>query len=275
MQPLRRILIFSKDRAMQLLALLESLKLQCLDFEESVVTILYKTTAPQHQNQYVEIQKMFPSINFRRDKELSTDFLNVVINSQYIMFLVDDSIFVREFRFSDVITALDKNLDCVGFSLRLGKNISYSYPHNQNQDKISFSELDNEMLKFDWTQYTYDFGYPMEISSSIYCSYDILELAMGVKFSSVNNIESVLDAKKTLLKKDKPMLMCFSVSHAFANPINITSGLVGNRVGSNVEYSLNSLADEFDAGYKVDVSSFKDFTPIGCHQEVSLPWIER
>ena len=88
MQPLRKILIFSKDRAMQLLALLESLESQCLDFEESIVTILYRTTSTQHQKQYIQIQKMFPSISFRREICLGMHLQNLATTDLSILQLL-------------------------------------------------------------------------------------------------------------------------------------------------------------------------------------------
>jgi len=247
-----------------------------MDFEENIIVVLYKTTSKQHLNQYIQIQRMFPCVSFRSEREVSADFLNVVMNSEFIMFLCDDTIFVRKFRFLDMITTLKENLDCIGFSLRLGRNISYCYPYATTyKETPNFVELTNELLKFDWTHQIYDFGYPMELSSSIYRSSDILELSGGVKYSSLHNVESSLDNRKIQMIEDKPMLLCFSVSHAFSNPINLTSGISGNRVGSDTRYSVNSLADKFDEGWKIDVVALEDFTSIACHQEVPLSFIER
>ena len=32
---------------------------------------------------------------------------------------------------------------------------------------------------------------------------------------------------------------------------------------------------KFEKGYKIDISPFLNFVPIGCHQEVDILWVER
>jgi hypothetical protein len=275
MQSSLRILIPSKDRAMQLLALLESLESQCTDFNESDVVVLYKTSTRQHYNQYIEVKRMFPGVLFRMENNIASDFIDIVENSKYALLLCDDTLFVRDFELLKIVQLLEKHSDCIGFSLRLGKNVLYSYPHNCAQDKVVFTELGGDILKFNWTLYKCDFGYPMELSSSFYRSADILQLAEGVDLHTLHHIESSLWNSSKQTGQWKPNLLCFTTSHAFSNPMNLTSIHSANRFSKREEFSVSKLAELFDKGFKIDILPFDNIVPISCHQEFAYSWIER
>lgn len=275
MQTEIKSLIFSKNRAIQLLALLESMQKHCLDFKEEDIQILFKVTTDQHRKQYENIHSLYPGIVFCEEQHIAEDVLRIIRQPNHILFLCDDSIFVRSFWISDVIKLLEENPDCIGFSLRLGRNITYSYPHDRKQDTISFEEVKEKILKLNWTQYTCDFGYPMEISSSLYRSSDLLMLSKGADFHTLHHVESSLNCRKEQLKRQRPNLLCFETSRAFSNPMNLTSSYSQNRVSKNEEFSLQRMADKFDEGYKIDISIFDNFTPSSCHQEVPFSWIGR
>jgi len=270
-----RLLIFSKDRASQLLALLESLKSMCLEFETLDIVVLMKTSTDQHKKQYEELEAKFSDIYFYEETVLSLDINILIMKSSYIVFFVDDSICVLPFSVNTVIDKLEKHSNVIGFSLRLGENITYSYPHSCNQKCPSCIEIDEDIRQIDWTESECDFRYPMEVSSSIYRTSDVQGLLYGANKSSVQHIENSLWLKCVSLKGSKPNLMFFSASRAFANPMNITHNNNGNRYSDIKGYSAKEMADKFDAGFKIDVKSFEGFVPISCHQEVPFSWVSR
>jgi len=92
-----RLLIFSKDRAVQLLALLESLEIMCAKFETLDTVVLVKTTAKKYKKQYEELEKRFSKVYFYEETALFPDISILLLKPSHVLFLVDDSICVRPF----------------------------------------------------------------------------------------------------------------------------------------------------------------------------------
>ncbi len=186
------------------------------------------------------------------------------------MFLVDDALFVRDFEISDLIDELDKNPDALGFSLRLGRNTTHCYTRNVEQRLPAFSTSSNGALKFKWTEGDLDFGYPLEVSSSLYRLGEIFALANLVPFSNPNEMEGNIAAHAKNLTNKQPFLFCPNRSLAFCNPVNVVQTISANRAGEVVSHSSSQLAKLFDEGYRIKVEAYSNFIPISCHQEVAL-----
>ena len=272
-----KCLIFSKDRAAQLLLLLESLTLYCDDWKLFPITVLYKVTTERDKEQYEIVQTTYPSVNFKLEQDLRTDFYDVLKGTEYILFFTDDSIATQSFSVEGCCDLLHEKNDALGFSLRLGTNIFYCYPYRCVQKVPRLTKLENDVLEFDWSRAEYDFAYPLEVSSSIFRTSDILASldSCHCNFSTVNHIESFMAVRIHMFIKDKPNLLCYDTSRAFANPLNIVTSAVGNRFSTKSRYEASCLSDSFEKGYKIDISPFLNFVPIGCHQEVDILWVER
>ena len=116
-------IIFSKDRAMQLEATLLSLKHHCEDFGLMDLTVLYNTSTTLHEHSYKLLQSSLNQtlkINWVRESEFQSDLLRLLRGHEYVLFLVDDNLFVHHFSIASVCEKLSKMQDALGFSLRLG-----------------------------------------------------------------------------------------------------------------------------------------------------------
>jgi tetratricopeptide (TPR) repeat protein/cellulose synthase/poly-beta-1,6-N-acetylglucosamine synthase-like glycosyltransferase/serine acetyltransferase len=266
-------ILFSKDRAMQLDCTLRSFLQHCRDSEKTEIKVLYTTSGDRHESQYRELKAAYPSVEFFRERDFKIDLLSCSICSAYLLFLVDDNIFVKDFSLCDAIDGLEKNDDAIGFSLRLGNNTDYCYMLKQSQKIPGFRNLARGVSRFEWTEAECDFGYPMEVSSSIYRTCDILALLQQLDYRNPNTLELALDANKHLFRTTKNYLLCFDLSVAFCNPINMVQNMWKNRAGQNLQYSAESLALMFDDGYRIDSKSYSGFTPGSCHQEVELHFV--
>jgi len=223
-----------------------------------------------HQRQYEQLQKRFGSVRFQSEDNFKAQVLNALSQFDYVLFLVDDNIFIRNFSLVNVTSALRSNNDAIGFSLRLGINTNYCYPKDVSQKLPEFELAGNNVLKYDWTKAEYDFGYPLEICSSVYRTADILPILKAQKYNSPNTLEGMMACNAYLYKQDKSKLLCCESSVAFTNPINIVQKVTSNRAGDNDKYSSEKLAEMFESGSKIDVKRFSGFVPASCHQEVSL-----
>lgn len=296
-------IVFSRDRAMQLDAMLRSLIRHCTDFQEAPFYLIYRTSSPQHARQYSLLKKqfeLFPNIYFVAEENFRNDLIRCamapidretmnkglgrlfvlgykagILNSYkkkdlFILFLVDDSIFVSDYSLASIIHSLLENPKALGFSLRLGLNTTHCYTTDMTQMLSDYRYQNDEIIEYDWLLAEGDFGYPLEISSSVYRSRDILNLISRLNFDNPNTLESLLASYSNRLSDLLPSMLCYERSVTFCNPINKVQNVFDNRAGSCTDYSSQSLADLFDDGYRINIDVFSTFIPSACHEEVDL-----
>ncbi len=267
------VMIFSRNRAFQLDATLRSFLLHCHDAELTKVRVLFTTTDALHTSQYEKMNLEYnkhPFIRFVCEQDFRSDVLTMVARFDHVFFLVDDTIFVREFSIQKTVDAFSRQPDALACSFRLGRNTTYSYMSNAEQSLPSFTQENFELLKYSWSDAQHDFGYPLELSSSIYRVSDIYEVIAQLPFSNPNTLEGQLAEKKENFIKTQPFLLCYEQSVAFSNPLNLVQTAWENRVGQNPQYTSQRLAEKFAQGYRVNVESFSNFLPQAVHQEVAL-----
>ena len=222
---------------------------------------------------YQLILRLHPSFNKMLDlggwliKQNQTLF-----RDNQILFLVDDNLFIRDFSLTEAVQTLRQQPKALGFSLRLGRNTNFSYMANAPQNLPEFETVssDGKILKFRWESGEYDFGYPLEVSSSIYRLKELLPLVLGIRFINPSLLEGHLALRANQFQEPFPELLCYKESVTFCNPINLVQNVSANRAGSSVSLSTQTLARLFDEGYSVDVEKYIGFTPNSCHQEVEL-----
>lgn len=258
---------------MQLDATLRSFLLHCQDAGDSQIRVLYATSgkAP-HPEQYRRLEEEFanyPFLRFVRENDFRSDCIALPAAFDYVCFLVDDNLFVRDFSLAQCLRDLEANPQALGYSLRLGRNTTYCYPFNRHQRPPTFRPSESSALIFRWTDGDLDFGYPLELSSSIYRTRDVLPFLTGLAFSNPNHLEVAMDEHKDHYRDQRPLLLCAPESITFCAPMNkVQSICPNNRVSSFQEYTADRLAQLFDQGYRINVDSYAGFRPNACHQEV-------
>lgn len=268
----RRItgIVFSKDRAMQLDAVLRSLWLHCRDIGSADVKVLYTTSDAAHEYQYMRLMEMHPKAEFIREHDFKQQLLSSIADYPFVFFVVDDCIFVKPFFLKDVVSAVDEHQDVLGFSFRLGRNTTYCYSRDRSQQLPVFQELKNGFVKFHWASGEYNFGYPLEVSSSMYRTKDLFTLLAESPFQNPNTLESQLAHQAWKYAGSHGYAICNAVSLAFCNPVNIVQLVYKNRRGTNNGYSIHELFRLFQEGYRIHVEQYSGFVPGSCHQEVEL-----
>jgi hypothetical protein len=304
------ILIFSRDRAMQLDATLRSFFLHCTDSMTTDIVVLFRATESLHQEQYGQLQEEYTGrVQFVTESDFRIQVLDTLISGtemksqqylyriakrlgryfgsfftqfaakveshRYVLFLVDDNIFIRNFSIADIEQFLMKCPTVIGFSLRLGENTTYCYSLDMDQPLPIFQTIDRDVYTFRWTEATADFGYPLELSSSIYRINELLPLLLGLPFRNPNTLESEMAARAHSFAKSYPKLLCFRKSVTFCVPVNRVQDVMKNRVGQDMQFSNEGLAELFAIGSRIDVQALAGFTPNACHQEVELTFEHR
>lgn len=261
-------LLFSKDRAMQLDATIRSLTIHCQELGDIDWKVIFVASSAKDELQYKELAHTYVTMEFIKQIDFASQVLNSIAGYEYVLFVVDDNIFVRTFSLQHIIDSLHNNPDALGFSLRLGTNTQYCYPLRRGQELPVFTSIDHGFLKFDWTSAQHDFAYPLEVSSSIFRVRDIQSLLQD-HFTNPNTLEDYLDKHKVALSHKK-FLLCSQYSSTFSSPINRVQNTFTNRTSENFYYSLDHLREMFARGHRIHVNAYRGFLPNACHQEVEL-----
>jgi hypothetical protein len=211
----------------------------------------------------------FPQVNFVAETNFKNDLLALVHESDIswgsippymVVFMTDDTICTVDFSMKEVLSALAENEDCLGFSLRLGLNCNTCFPYNCKQDVPHYEKVKNNVLKFNWQTSQYDFGYPLELSSSAYRIQDILEILEDCKYGSPNYLESCM---ANAYIENKPNLLMFKKSVAFSCPLNIVQSSHRNR---NANYNPDTFRLIYEKGGRIDIGQFDNYQNHGAHE---------
>lgn len=264
--------VFSKDRPLQLDATLASLFRHCSDPDRMRVEVLYTTSSAHGEGLYRRLRLEYPGVAFLRERRFRQDLLTLVARTRFVAFIVDDALFVRGFSVEAITEELGPDDPAIGFSLRLGTNTTYCYPLDAAQNLPDFTSRRPGILAYRWPDASHDFGYPLELSSSVYRTADIEPLLRRLKFGNPNTLEAAMAATASTFAAKRPMLLCFERSAAFCIPANMVQSAIPNRAAANPDETPDALATAFERGDRIDVARYDDFPNNAAHQEVPL-WI--
>lgn len=267
-------IIFSKDRALQLYALLESIHLRSNINDK--IYIIYKTTNSKHEKSYenliYEIKKNFSlEIEWVKEKKLFKESLLLVlrdVKTKKIFFLTDDDVFINYFDKNDYKKFTDKNYI---FSLRLSSNISYSYNLQKKIKVPSLKKLNyKNYFKFKWFETDGEWSYPWSVNGHIFSLSDILTLTSLSDYSAPNSYESALQAFNFYGRKK--IGICPKKSFLINLPVNITQSEIKNK---SANMHLNDYLKAWKQKKKLDIQSLKNYNPCSVHEEHLLRFIDR
>jgi len=287
--------IFSKDRPLQLHATLASFALHASDAATVPIQVLCRASNEAYAHGYSLVAEELAEhlqINWIKESDFKADLLAVVqappsfsrrqrlwnrltlrkppLRTDHLLFLVDDNLFIHPFRLREIADALRAQPDAIGFSLRVGKNTTSCYSM-QCEQPLPVFETAAPGLRFQWSHQVGDFGYPLEVSSSVYRTADLIRLLHTLPYNNPNRLEQGLSAASVFFARRLPTLLCFEQSVAFCAPVNKVQSILDNRSGTQEEYSSEALNALFLEGYRVDVEALSNFVPCAAHVEIELP----
>jgi hypothetical protein len=295
-----QLVLFSKDRPLQLHATLASFRLHCAEARSTSIAVLYCASSPEFARGYQQLQQEFGDLHglaWVEEFAFKQDLLSLLRDSppapsrygrllspllsreggprhRYLFFLVDDTLFLRPFSLSRIAAALDEHPAALAFSLRLGRNTTTCYSKSCGQRLPDFRPAGDRQLVFRWVGEEGDFGYPLEVSSSVYRTADVIGLLSLLPYANPNRLEQRLAAVRMLFALRRKDLLCFDRSVAFCAPLNKVQSVLSNRSGEVDGYSSQSLHRLFEQGIRVDVDALSGFEPHSAHQEIELPFTE-
>lgn len=268
--PIVSVLVFSKDRALQLEAMLRTFYQCCADAELADVNVIYAASTEAHALQYATVADVLSRARFRPERNFHEDTIRFARRTPYLLLAVDDAVFVRRFCLQDGVRALAEHPELIGFSYRLGRNITAHYPTGTIQETPDFASLEAGLLQVDWTRSAQYFAYPLEVSSSLFRTADIIPLLEQQPYDHPNTLESMLNGCKHAYVVARPALAFYETSAAFCIPLNVVQDRFDNRHAAQQDWSAEALAARFAKGERLFPNGLQGLVPDSCHQEVPV-----
>jgi len=182
------VMIFSKDRAMQLECLLRSFYKHNGRLSADL-TVLYRESA-NFSNSYDDLRSSFPEVKFEKEANFRGQVLGWLARHVFapVMFLVDDCVFVDEIPISigSVI-----NWRTIVYP-RLGANIDFSLNEQKAIIPPSFTTTSG-WLSFEFTKGKAEYSYPWSLDGNVYPGYLIFLLSIIGCSGNPNRFEARLN----------------------------------------------------------------------------------
>ena len=249
------VLIFSRDRACQLDALLRSIEENGPKYKS--VSVLLKATEPKHLRAYQQVVLASKGVKpFHVETDFHKQVKEWLHGTDRPSFLVDDQIFYRK-----------ADLDPVpGVVYQYGLNCVRSHPMGCEQRAHVLNQEDG-WFGWSWKDSTGDFAYPLSIGGNVYDKQELLE-ALPDSFDSPTSLEAGMACYAAWWSRETltaPLHSCL-----VSLPHNRVTVQATNPISGVPEWSADALCDAFLDGLRIDYAAM-DFSGVdAAHAEVPL-----
>ena len=259
------IIIFSKNRTLQLRSLLLSLK-HYSGVDEKNITVLYKADSGIGYESLINEFKCA----FVKQGNFLEDVTNIVTGSgaEYLGFMVDDLIFYGSFSWDVIEELMDSRKDIESFTLRLGKNIK------RGKDP-EFKDAGNGIVTWDTARDQGKYwNYFWEVSSSVYRKELVMKYISRCRpekerfpnpfeahyytcmpTTRCDGIVRLVNSIRFALCRKSGRVACFEKSKCFTQGVNLVADIVAER---QEFHSVEELHKKMLDGYIADYLSLKD-----------------
>ena len=278
-------IVFSKDRAMQLRLLLESLELNFPQLEGT--DVLYDCSDDSFLEGYKKLQSEYPSVKFFKQSEnFYEDIQNILFESKdYICFFTDDDLVYQKIPKSIENLPYIFKVPVSCFSLRIGYNtvlrecdgeIFQDNLPPQGEIRYLFDDI------IAWNRTLIPVGgywsYPLSVDGHIFRKSEISsfldEIICWNKSSCCNKISNTPNSFESILQRfyfeTPPLMVSFTDSVVVNSPNNRVQNDFENAAGEKFSLSQNYLNQKYLDGYVIDIKNI-NLSNIKCpHQELDL-----
>ena len=269
---LLNVIIFSKDRAMQLDLLLQSILLN-FNVEDYKLNILYKASNDEYNRGYNMIRDLYPQFTYKKEESFKEDLLSLFNESKYTIFLTDDDIIYQSFKLNnDELHNIFMLTNANCFSLRLGLNTVDCYTQ-QRLNKLNKYNTHNFYYDIDLIEpviswkvgdSTNDYAYPMSVDGHIFKTEYIKNLCEVLEYSNPNLFEAMLSNFGT----SEMIISSYKNNKLVNSPINRVQETFQNLSGIKYKYSVEDLNEMYLDGLILNLEKMNFNEITGCHQEI-------
>jgi hypothetical protein len=261
--------IFSRNRPLQLYALLESLHFYSDIKDHSSISVIFK-----YDDLYVdgleEIRKKFPHVRFVNQGNFKQDIMSCFSEaSRFCTFFVDDIIFKKRCSILTMCGILDANPRILTFSMRMGMHLNYCYPTGENQP-IPDGMVQGGFFAWDWRSGSGDWSYPISVDGHVFRKDQMLSWIQMIEFNNPNQFEDRLQIAKQMSQNFG--CVCMTSSCIVNLPINRVQDEYKNKSGEELPENLKKI---WDQGKKIDFLSLSEINNTSAHYPSSISLLER
>jgi hypothetical protein len=226
-------IVFSRDRAMQLHALLESWFANASG--EARLVVLWTASDSDHETSYRELSVLWKDkVDWVREAQFRDDLLRLVESdrSSHLFFLTDDAIVLRPFEIS---RALLPDPGRRVFSLCHDPELSWCFILKRHQKVPPLRGLGQDLFEWDWTdgEPGTDWNFPLSVDGKFFSRQEMSVLMRNLPFRNPNTFEQSLQVFQPLFvgrggvcfsKAVLANVPCNAVQTQFDNPVTGAHG---------------------------------------------------
>lgn len=263
------IVIFSKNRPLQLYSFLESMDHYTDHKNAANVSVIFKYD-DEYLNSLDELKGKFPSVNFVKQEDFKSDLSSCLSGrNSFCTFFVDDIIFKRKFSFEEVCAVLAPNPGILTFSMRMGLHLNFCYPTRENQP-IPDGFTQQGFFVWDWKSGQGDWSYPISVDGHFFRKDDFMSWIKMIDFTNPNQLEDRLQFVKSLNLSSR--CICSTSSSIVNLPVNRVQNEYKNR---SEEESPEVLKKYWDDGKKIDFLKLSNINNNSAHFPAKIELAER
>lgn len=267
------LIVFSFDRPLQLYAFLESTEKYITGLD--LINVIYRVSSPEIEIAYQIVKDKFINVHFIKE---NYDFKSLVLNlifessNDNIIFGVDDIIVKDYVNITECISNMEKN-NVYGFYLRLGKNITQCYMHNDEITPVPQSKkITDSIYQWNFNDGTGDWKYPNTVDMTIYKKSEIKAILSIIDFKNPSDLESAWANKANYNLTG----LYFDSSKIINTPLNIVHDEKLNQENRHSAiYTTKDLLDIFNAGLKININVYSKINNIAPHAAIIPAFIKR
>lgn len=239
--------IFSRNRAFQLDALLKSIK----RYSETTFDIIVQYSCSDlHRSSYIVLLERYKDVKFVEESNFKDTLLKQLkeIKTKWMFYLVDDQAFIRHFNIIKIL-ALKQKHNII--SLRLGDNITNF--GIEDKEFVPRFTYDNEYLMWRWRENggNYDWCYQFSVDATIYDTIDVVRGSLAIPFKAPNSYEANMNS--LLLYKSNNVGISFRKPVVVNLIINASRGEMNYESCVSGEYTAEDMLVLLQEGKELDL----------------------
>lgn len=261
------IIVFSKDRALQLDALIRSYY-DCVANPPKMV-VLYSSSSSEFKQGYEKLKrknKARLNLTFVEETSFKRDLVALIkeVTTKRLLFLVDDIFFKSKFDFNTLLK-LDTRTNVP--SLRMAPHLNFAYTIQKKQSLPKLYELSKEdgFLSWDFRQAEFDWAYPLSVDGHLFETKDFQIFVEALNYKAPNSFEEALQIILPLYQKKRGV--CFQESKIINNPCNKVQAENTNISG---EISIHELNEKWLNGFEINYKEHLNIRNKSAHQELTF-----
>lgn len=267
------LLIFTKDRPLQLQALLESLDVYVTGLQK--IAVLCHAKNDRFLAGYKQLERNFPNVEFvyQSRNNPRQDFWPLIkdicdgMSSSYFMFGVDDTIIIDYMKIEECI-AMMQQTDSYAFYPYMGKDITYCYMTQTQKLPPRLQNVGNNLCTWDLLAGVGPWGYIYSVYMTIYTRKEIDHLLHVLQAASPNQLEEMWGGNAIVYPQMKGL--CYTRSHIINVPLNMVQYDCPQNNCSR-RYSVEQLLESFEHKWRIDIQAFYQLQHNAPHTDTDIP----